>query len=201
MFDVLGLLALLVGPTHVQDPKAPVIAEVRIFFGSDEITANTRLRIMPTGTRENASTLQEGRRLIASVTPGIYDVQALRVRSEGIVAIKWSERLVLVHYPDEGGRHLEVINFQGSYGALQLRAARGSIADYDITVFEAGARDTAAGELREGDDYRLVVLKAGVYDIRVRHPATQKDAQDAHWLLNVEVPVDRTRLKLIDSPD
>jgi hypothetical protein len=201
MFDVLGLVALLVAPSQAQEPTAPVIAEFRIFFGADEITATTRLRIMPTGTREKSATLQEGRRLIASVTPGIYDVQALRLRSEGIVAIKWAERLVVVHYPDEGGRHLEVINFQGSYGALQLRAARGSIAAYDITVFEAGERDTPAGELREGEDYRLVVLKAGVYDIRVRHAGTQKDAQDAQWLLNVEVPADRTRLKLIDGPN
>jgi hypothetical protein len=42
------------------------------------------------------------------------------------------------------------------------------------------------------------VLKAGVYDIRVRHAGTQNDAQDTHWILGVEVPADRTRLKLID---
>lgn len=181
-----------------QEAAAPVTAEFRVFAGAEEVTAATRLRLMPTGVREKPMTLQEGRPLVASVPPGIYDAQALRLRSEGIIAIKWAERLVIMRYPDEGGRHLEVINFQPGYGALMLRSARLGIDRYEVAVFAAGDAATPAAAPIAGDDYRLFVLKAGTYDVRVRHAGTQKDAPDAHRLQGVEVPADRTRLKLID---
>jgi hypothetical protein len=192
------LLVLSVSaPVRAQDP-APVTAEFRVFAGTEEITATTRLRLMPTGEREKASMLAEGKSLSASVTPGIYDVQALRMRPEGIIAIKWAERLVVMHYPDEAGRHLEVINFQPGYGALQLRAVRGPVNAYEVAVFAAGDRAEAAGVPIEGDGYKLFVVKAGRYDVRVRHAGTAADAQDTHWFLDVEVPADRTRMKQID---
>jgi len=194
---VRGVL-VIVALFAAQEVPSRITAEFRVFAGSEEITTTTRLRIMPTGTREKSSTMEEGKRLVIDVAPGIYDVQALRLRPEGIVAIRWAERLVVMHYPDEGGRHLEVINFQQGYGALQLRAARGPVAAYDIAVFPAGDRTAAAGEPIEGKDYRLFVLEAGRYDIRVRHAGTTNAPLDAQWFLDVEVPADRTRLKLID---
>ena len=199
MLAVLCALALVAAAAHAQDASAPVTAEFRVFSGENEITATTRLRIMPTGTREKSTTVDEGRRLVTTVAPGIYDVQALRLRPEGIVAIRWAERLVVMHYPDEGGLHLEVINFQQGYGALQLRAASGSIDDYALTVFRAGDRTTPAGEPLDGEGYRLFVLKAGRYDVRVRHAGPQQNTPDIHWMLDVEVPADRTRLKLVDA--
>jgi hypothetical protein len=182
-----------------QDLPAPVTAEFRVFAGSEEITATTRLRIMPTGTREKSLTAPEGKRLVTAIAPGIYDVQALRLRPEGIVAIRWAERLVIMHYPDEAGRHLEVINFHSGYGALQLRTAKGSIAQYELAVFPAGDRSAAAGEPVDGEDYRLFVLKTGRYDVRVRPAGTPPDVDNTRWLLDVEVPADRTRLKIIPS--
>jgi hypothetical protein len=179
-----------------QDLSAPVTAEFRVFAGGGEITATTRLRIMPTGTREKPLTVGEGKRLLTTLPPGIYDVQALRLRPEGIVAIRWAERLVIMNYPDEAGRHLEVINFESGYGALQVRIAKRSITEYDVVVFPAGDRASAAGEPIEGDDYRLFILKAGRYDIRVRPAGPQQNAQDSHWWLDVEIPADRTRLKV-----
>jgi hypothetical protein len=189
-----ALLALVL--LIAQDRSAPVTAEFRVFAGRDEITATTRLRIMPTGTRETPHTVREGKHLLTAIPPGIYDVQALRFRTEGIVAIRWAERLVIMHYPDEAGRHLEVINFESGYGALQLRAAKGSIAQYEVSVFAKGDRSTAAGQPIEGEDYRLFVLPAGRYDVRVRPAGPPQNAQEAQWL-DVEVPADRTRLKLI----
>jgi hypothetical protein len=177
---------------------APVNVEFRVFAGTEEITASTRVRIMPTGTRDAPLTLTEGKRLLASVAPGIYDVQALRVRSGGIIAIRWAERLVVMHYPDEAGRHLEVINFDEGYGALQLRAVKASIGAYDVAVFPTGDRTTQAGDPRHAEDYRLCVLKAGSYDIRVR-PAGRADDADARWLLHIEVPANRTRMKILDG--
>jgi hypothetical protein len=181
----------------VQDASAPVTAEFRVFAGTEEITAATKLRIMPTGTRDKPQAIRDGKRLLTTLTPGIYDVQALRFRPEGIVAIRWAERLVIMQYPDEAGRHLEVINFDSGYGALQLRTAKGSIVDYEVTVFALGDRAAPVAEPIDGEEYRLFVLKAGKYDVRVRPAGPQQAAQDAQWWTDVEVPADRTRLKLI----
>jgi hypothetical protein len=189
------LLALML--LVAQDRSAPVTAEFRVFAGSEEITATTRLRVMPTGTREDPLTVRESKRLVAALAPGIYDVQALRFRPEGIVAIRWAERLVVMHYPDEGGRHLEVINFESGYGALQVRTAKGTIGEFEVAVFAKGDRSAPAGEPIDGEDYRLFILEAGMYDVRVRPSGPQQNDQSTQWWLDVEIPADRTRLKLI----
>jgi hypothetical protein len=191
MRAILALAILL-----AQAADAPVTVEFRVFAGGEEITATTRVRVMPTGTREKPTTLPEGKHLQIALTPGIYDVQALRMRPEGIVAIKWAERLVVMRYPDEGGRHLQVINFEQGYGARQRRAATGSIDAFAVDAFPAGDRTTAAGPPLAGEEYRLFVLRAGRYDIRVRHAGAT--TADTHWLLDVEVPADRTRMKRIE---
>lgn len=192
------LVAMLAAPViFAQENRAPVVVEFRVFAGAEEITHSTRLRLMPTGARDKASTMPEGRAHVASVPPGIYDVQALRMRSEGIVAIRWAERFVVMHYPDEGGRHLEVINFHPGYGALQVRATGGGLGAHDVAVFHAGEREKPAGEAHEGDGYRLFVLKAGRYDLRVRRAGSAPG--ETEWLLDVEVPADRTRLKFVDG--
>lgn len=194
---LLVVLALADVRVAAQEPER-VTAEFRIFAGTDEITATTRLRLMPTGSRDRAEVIDEGKPLVRSVAPGVYDVQALRLRPEGIVAIRWAERLVVMHYPDEGGRHLEVINFEAGYGALQFRAASAPIAAYELTIYPAGDRTAASARPLEGDGYRLYVLKAGRYDIRVRLRETGDDPQDTRWLLDIEVPADRTRMKQVD---
>jgi hypothetical protein len=176
---------------------AQVVAEFRIFSGTDEITPATRLRIMPTGTRDRSTIVPEGSPPLVEVPSGIYDVQAFRLRQGSIVGIRWAERLVLMYYPDEGGRHLEVINFEPGYGALQVRAARGTSEDYDIEIFPVGDRSTPVGAPLAGDGYRLFVVPAGRYDIRVRPAGSVNDAAETRWFLDVEVPADRTRLKVI----
>lgn len=193
------LFAALAGAQDRPAPDTPVTAEFRIFAGTQEITATTRLRIMPTGARSQASAVKDAVPLTVTVPPGIYDVQALRMRPEGIIGIKWAERLVVMHYPDEGGRHLEVINFEPGYGALQLRAAKAPIRAYDIAVFPAGEREAEAATVVTAEDYLLYVLRAGRYDIRVRPAGAASTPQSTHWLLDVEVPADRTRLKQIDG--
>jgi hypothetical protein len=191
---ILAALLLVVA----QDPAVAVSVEFRVFAGTEEITAATRLRIMPTGTREKPAMLEEAKRLRALVSPGIYDVQALRMRPEGIVAIRWAERLVLMHYPDEAGAHLEVINFQDGYGALQVRSNKEPIAAYDLAAFPAGDRTAEPLEPLAGDDYRLFVVKAGRYDIRVR-PAGARSDENARWVADIEVPPNRTRMKIVDG--
>lgn len=179
--------------------STPVMAEFRVFAGPTEITKSTRIRVMPTGKRDAAIVLEQGSRLEVPLAPAIYDVQALRLRDGAVAAIKWVERLVVMHYPDEGGRHVQVINFDPGYGALLVRATKDPIDAYDVTVFAAGERIDAAAAPIDGEDYRLFVLKAGRYDIRVDHVAAPDGLRDTHWFLNIEVPAERTRLKKIDG--
>jgi len=189
------MMALLLA-VSAQSPA--VVAEFRVFAGHEEITANTRLRVMPTGKRESATTVAQGPRPSTTLAPGIYDVQVFRLKQDAVVGIRWAERLVIMQYPDEGGRHLEVINFEPGYGALQVRTTRGDLATYEVTAFAAGNRTVSATSPIRGDDYVLFVLRAGQYDIRVRHASGAEDPEATHWILDVEVPADRTRMKQID---
>ena len=211
----LVLPLLLVTVLHAQQLNSPstssVLTEFRIFDGTEEITPQARVRVMPSGKRDQAIAVEPGRTLVAELPPGIYDAQAFYTQNGSIVAIRWAERLVVMHYPDEGGRHLEVINFKPGYGALQLRAAKGPISAYDVAVFVSGERGTPAAQPVEPTDYLLFVLPSGRYDIRVRHATSATPqrasprvgdpasaAEDIHWFLDIEVPADRTRLKQID---
>ena len=191
------LLLSLAAVPHAPQRPAQVHAEFRIFSGATEITDSTRLRIMPTGTRENPVTVAEGGPLSVELAAGIYDVQAFHLRRGAIASIRWAERLVVMYYPDEGGRHLEVINFESGFGALQLRATNGQLNAYDVAIFPAGNRVSPAAASVTGDDYRLFVVPAGRYDLRVRPAGASDDSEDTHWFLDLEVPPDRTRLKQI----
>lgn len=177
--------------------QAAVVTDFRAFDGAEEVTAATRFRVLPAG-RRGAEPIET--RGTVSLTPSVYDVQAMRTSDDGLVAIKPVERLVVMHYPDEGGRHLEVINFQSGYGALQLRVGSGGIKGYEVDLFRAGERTTAVARAIPGPDYLLFVVPAGHYDVRLRH-AAGGGATDTHWILRIEVPADRTRLKIIDAAD
>jgi hypothetical protein len=197
---VIAAVLSVAATTYAQEPIAPsahVRAEFRVFSGAEEITASTRLRVMPTGKREQPMQLAEGKMPAADLAPGIYDVQALRLRQESIVGIQWAERLVVMHYPDEAGRHLEVINFQPGFGALQVRTMRLPISGVDVAVFALGQRTAPATRALEGDGYKLFVLPAGRYDIRVRAAGTGDAEPESRWFLDVEIPSDRTRLKVV----
>jgi hypothetical protein len=200
MHGAVTLFVFLAALPHAQEPKLPtqVRAEFRIFSGTDEITASTRLRIMPTGARDRPMALPEGPRLVTDLTAGIYDVQALRHRQGAIVGIRWAERLVVMYYPDEAGRHLEVINFQPGYGALQLRAAKGQLDAYEVAIFPARERSKPAATPVDGEDYKLFVVLAGRYDVRVRPAGGASRDEETRWFLDIEVPSDRTRIKVVD---
>jgi hypothetical protein len=176
------------------EPASPVITEFRVFDGISEVSAAARLRVRPAGVPDEARDVV-GQRI--DLAPAMYDVQALHERVGGVVAIKWAERLAVMHYPDEGGRHLEVINMQSGFGALQLRATEGPLTPDEVTLFPAGEADTPMGQAVAGDGYVLFVVPAGRYDVRVEH-AEHGGSADTHWLIDVQVPADRTRLKLVE---
>jgi hypothetical protein len=190
---MLGMLPLLL--LLAQAPSTPLTLEVRVFLGPEEVSGETRATVHRAGERTAAVAQTHGRdgRLVFSVPAGIYDVQVVRDRDGKVLNIRWAERLVVMPYPDEGGRHLEVVNFTNGYGALQIKSSRpGALSD--VAVFTPGDRTRpAAAPIADGrdDGYALYVVPAGRYDIQVKSGARPT------WHVDIEVPLDRTRLWLI----
>ena len=112
-------------PPPVAGDPATVRLELRIFDGPDDVTAETRVRLFPRGQRTNdlPTTSAPGQAITATVPVGFYDAQAIREKRGEVAGLRWAEQLLVQRYPDEYGRHLEVINFKPGYGALQIRPA------------------------------------------------------------------------------
>ena len=191
---VLAALWAAAPPAHQGAPAAPLQAEFRIFDGALEVTSSTRLRIRPTGSKEDGRTVDAADGPF-DIARGIYDVQAVRQDAGQVVSVRWAERLVIMPYPDEGGRHLEVINFTDGFAAIQLRWADGHAPDpagTAVTVANTGQRDPIPSPALRGLGYLLLVLPAGTYDVRVTqsgHPPVTLTA--------IDLPADRTRVSVI----
>ncbi len=192
------LVALTVWPASVPPPQESraesIRTEFRVFDGTTEVSADTRLRVRPAGSTETGR-LVEGQPLAADLPPGLYDVQAVRQQSGQVINVRWAEKLMVMAYPDEGGRHLEVINFASEHGALQLRWAEGMAPDpagVGVTVTREGEGRPSPARTLHGLGYALLVVPAGTYDVRVTIPG-----RDPYILSSIEVPADRTRMKVI----
>jgi hypothetical protein len=181
------VLALAIASMQTS-PAASLALELRVFNGPDDVTRESRVAVYRAGERADPV----GRAGAATgtftfqVPAGFYDVQAIRERDGRVVAIRWAERLVVMAYPDEGGRHLEVINLKSGFGALQVRGTTGHAVP-DVALYAAGARDKEAAARLAGDGYALFVVPAGSYDLRVR-------GERPSWHTQIDVPADRTRL-------
>ncbi len=80
---------------------------------------------------------------------GFYDAQAIREKRGEVAGLRWAEQLLVQRYPDEYGRHLEVINFKPGYGALQIRPAPDAAAaakGWTAAAYASGSVDAAGGE-------------------------------------------------------
>ena len=188
---LLALLLVSLPPRLQEAAPSTLTLELRIFDGSDEVTAETRLTLHRAGDRGQpfAQSSASKPRLALSVPPGIYDVQAIHERDGRVLNIRWANRLVVMPYPDEGGHHLEIVNFKTGFGALQVRGPDAT--GPDVALFPAGNRNREAAAARRGEGYAVFVVPAGRYDLQVR-----KGGQ-ATWHADIEVPLDRTRLWVI----
>jgi hypothetical protein len=178
-----------------QAPAAPLSLEIRVFLGAEEVTAETRATVHRAGERGDAvaqSQPSSGTHVFA-IAEGIYDAQVVRERDGRVLNIRWAERLVVMPYPDEGGKHLEIINFSSGYGALQVRTTRpGGLPP--LALFAAGARSrpvAAPVSSRAGTDYALFIVPSGRYDLRI------EDGPRHTWHTDLDVPLDRTRLRVV----
>jgi hypothetical protein len=183
------IVAVLAGAVTAGMGLRTLTLDVRIFSGTEEVTAETRISVHRGGERGApvAQIIARHGRLSVNLAPGIYDLQALRERHGRVLNIRWAERLVVMEYPDESGRHLEVINFTNGYGALQVRQ-RGTAGAPDAAIYPTTDHHTPAGARAEGPDYLLFVVPAGTYDVQMR------TAGRVTWHRAIEVPLDRTRL-------
>jgi hypothetical protein len=169
-----------------------VLLEIRVFDGPEEVTGQTRVVVHAAGDRSQAvvESPTGTAPIELRVAEGIYDAQAIQERDGQVVNIQWANRLVVMKYPDEGGRHLEVLNFRSGFGALQIRAPDGS--PPAVTLHASGQRETAAGPVT-GPGYALFVVPAGIYAVTVKREG-QPIRHDG-----IEVPRDRTRLWILPA--
>jgi hypothetical protein len=186
---MLRTLPLLIALAQAAAPQLSL--EIRVFLGIEEVTGETRVSLHRGGERTaviGEGQLRDGRHMF-SVPAGIYDAQIVREREGRVLNIRWAERLIVMPYPDEGGRHLEVVNFTNGYGALQIRPSRAGTLP-ETALFAAGdrTRPVAAQPAHDDAGYALFVVPAGRYDLQIR--TSPKSA----WHPDLEVPLDRTRL-------
>jgi hypothetical protein len=185
---LLLVLALLV----TQSPQQRLTLEIRTYRGTEDVTDASRVIVHRAGERDQpVGQITRAQRTL-DVAPGIYDAQALHERDGRVLDIRWAERLVVMEYPDEAGRHLEVINFVNGFGALQIReTGRPPTAAMEVALFTAGEHGQAAALPATPGPYALFVVRAGKYDVLVTRGATLK------WHTAVDVPLDRTRLWIV----
>lgn len=169
-------------------PSAPVKAVFRVFAGTQEITAETRLGVRASGSETDIALLTSPP-LAVDLEPGIYDVQAIHHRGGDVIGVRWAERLVIVRYPDEHDEHLQVINLKPGYGALQLVIPLNVRPDPSAVAVKSGGGADPDVRVVGGRGYLLVVAPAGTYDITVSRP-TGPDVIEG-----VEIPADRTRMR------
>ncbi len=180
------LLALLnfVLPLDVSEPAARALQpdqatslrlDLRVFDGLDEVTDATVITVYDAGSRTTPRVVPagpEGERRIA-LPAGQYDLQLLHQDDGRVLAVRWTSLRLLVAYPGEHGRHLEVLNLRPGHGALQVRRA-GATPETGVVGWSAtlrhGGRDTAAATAVPGDGYLLFVAPPGRYDLDVRTP-------------------------------
>ncbi|HET9265607.1 MAG TPA: hypothetical protein VFO14_21330 [Vicinamibacterales bacterium] len=183
----LALVALVLGGPQA---GSGLVLELRVFNGQAEVSSTTRVTVHRAGDRGKPVAVIAGGQagVELEVPEGIYDVQAIEERDGSVVNIQWANRLVVMPYPDEGGRHLEVLNFQAGFGALQVRGTPGGTPE---VALQTGSKEAARAI--QGQGYILFVVPAGTYDVLVRRG--ERSVRHS----GIEVPRDRTRLWVVPA--
>jgi hypothetical protein len=183
----LALVALVLGGPQ---GGSGLVLELRVFNGQAEVSSTTRVTVHRAGDRGKPVAVIAGGQagVELEVPEGIYDVQAIEERDGSVVNIQWANRLVVMPYPDEGGRHLEVLNFQAGFGALQVRGTPGGTPE---VALQTGSKEAARAI--QGQGYILFVVPAGTYDVLVRRG--ERSVRHS----GIEVPRDRTRLWVVPA--
>jgi hypothetical protein len=172
--------------------------QLRVFDGVNEVTRDTRVRLFPAGRRGTPIRLTLGadRAYEADVPVGLYDVQAIRARSGGadaIAGVRWVEHMLVQKYPDEYGRHLQVVHLREGFGALQIRPEGTTPVPvgWSAVATPPGVPATEVAKARSLGPDLLLVLPAGTYDVKIMLPTSAEPT----WISGIDIPDARTRLK------
>lgn len=167
------ILLWLALTTAGMQPASPLALDVRVFRGADEVTRETTVTVFPTGTRVNgrpAPIVPTGERQLP-LTAGQYDLQLVQQIDGRVSGIAWTTLRLLVDYPGERGRHLEVVNFTKGWGALQIRpegpTQAGNLA-WAARLLRKDGSEAARGV--PGQGYQILVAPAGIYDVAISRP-------------------------------
>ena len=169
-----------------------ITLEVRTFDGTADVSDATRVVVHRAAQRDQpVGQINPGARPTLSVPPGIYDAQAMREQTGRLANIRWAERLIVMPYPDENGYHLEVINFQTGYGALEVRGSTGRGPEAEVALYTAADHEKAAAMPVTTSMYALFVVRTGEYDLLVRRGGLSA------WHPRIDIPAGRTRLWIV----
>lgn len=194
-----GLAAGTQGSAAPHTPSAPASQplrlDIRVFDGTTDVTSDTVVSLFEAGRRADPRRVPQapsGERQI-TLPPGQYDLQLLHQDDGRVRGVRWTSLRLLVAYPGEHGRHLEVVNMRPGFGALQVRRA-GATAElgsvtWTATLRAAGGEEPVGTALR-GDGYVVFVAPPGRYDVAVR---TSTGA--THIVRDAEIREDLTYVK------
>ena len=76
---------------------------------------------------------------------------------------------------------------------------KGQLDAYEVAIFPTRDRSKPAASPVDGVGYKLFVVPAGRYDVRIRPAGSVAETEETQWFLDIEVPADRTRIKTIGS--
>lgn len=169
-------------------PAPPLSLDVRVFRGATEVTRETTVTVFPAGARTNgrpAPLVPSGERRMP-LSAGQYDVQLVQQTDGKVNGIAWATLRLLVDYPGESGRHLEVLNFDKGWGALQIREAGATSSapiPWTARLLRKDGTEVARGVA--GDGYQVLVAPAGTYELAISKAATPVRMHDVEVKANL----------------
>ena len=140
--------------------------------------------------------------LLQNLAHQLYDVEGI-IRWGGLlmlVVIIFAETGLMVGFFLPGDSLLVTAGVFSAAGHLELWTLLAAVTAAAIVGDQVGywIGYRAGPLLFRREDSLLFILPARRYDIRVRPAGAQDDPNDTRWMLDIEVPSDRTRLKLIE---
>lgn len=151
----------------------PLRLDIRVFDGTADVTNDTVVSVFDAGRRDDPRRVPQtssGERHI-TLPPGQYDLQLVHQDDGQVRGVRWTTLRLLVAYPGEHGRHLEVVNMRPGFGALQIRRAGPAAELGSVTwtaTLHAAGRPEPVGSAWPGDGYVLFVAPPGRYDVTIR---------------------------------
>ncbi len=186
---LLWLAAMFAGSQPVPD----LALDIRVFRGATEVTAETMVTVYRSGHATTGKAVPQapgGERRIP-LPAGQYDLRLVQQHDGKVIGIATTSLRLLVDYPGEFQQHLEVVNFEKGWGALQIRqsgAKETTKVAWSSRLLRADGSEAARGVA--GDGYQVLVAPAGTYTVEI----TRADGTKTR-LANVEVRDNLTYLR------